>query len=437
MAEQLGLFCETGMEPESSQRAAAKVARSGTFTDNLKLPIHRWYRYSAGFSAEWVESVIRSFPKQEITVLDPFAGSGTTLVAAAAVGAHAKGYESHPFVARIAKAKLLWDRVEPEYLRRSAVELLAVASTSKSREREAVPLLSKCYTPDSLSRLYALRETLECTPPHDQAVSELLRLALTAILRPCSHAGTAQWQYVLPNKSKSKVLDPFAAFSAKVGEIASDLVVARKSGWMSGGEVLAHDARTRSPLNQSSVDLVICSPPYPNNYDYADATRLEMSFWGEIDGWSDLQETVRRHIVRSCSQHTAAERLKLDDLLSLDEVFVIRDELATVCRELENVRLTKGGKKTYHTMIAAYYADLSNVFKCLRPVCSEGSRLCFVIGDSAPYGVHAPADKWLGRLAEAAGFRGVSFEKLRDRNTKWKNRKHDVPLQEGRLWFEG
>ncbi len=34
--------------------AAKKNSRSGTFTDNMKLPVHRWFRYSAGFSAEWV-----------------------------------------------------------------------------------------------------------------------------------------------------------------------------------------------------------------------------------------------------------------------------------------------------------------------------------------------------------------------------------------------
>jgi hypothetical protein len=46
-------------------------------------------------------------------------------------------------------------------------------------------------------------------------------------------------------------------------------------------------------------------------------------------------------------------------------------------------------------------------------------------------------DKWLGELALAAGFKTYKFEKIRDRNTKWKNRKHRVPLHEGILWVEG
>ena len=94
-----------------------KKSRSGTFTDNMKLPIHRWFRYSAGFSAEWVEELVRSFrPGHSVRVLDPFAGSGTTLLSAAAAGAASIGFESHPFVARIGRAKLLWHKVSTDDL---------------------------------------------------------------------------------------------------------------------------------------------------------------------------------------------------------------------------------------------------------------------------------------------------------------------------------
>jgi hypothetical protein len=49
-----------------------------------------------------------------------------------------------------------------------------------------------------------------------------------------------------------------------------------------------------------------------------------------------------------------------------------------------------------------------------------GAHLCWVIGDSAPYGVYCPIEQWIGELALAAGFVSYRFEKLRDRNIKWK-----------------
>lgn len=425
------------LQPKRSKNL--KAARSGTFTDNMKLPIHRWFRYSAGFSAEWAESVIRENSLgTDACVLDPFAGSGTTIIAAEKAGANAIGFESHPFVTRIAQAKLMWRSVDTAKFRDAAANLVASAKASSPPSLEqTAPLLLKCYTDDALVVLFSLRDKFLSSPPKNKAIRELLWLAITAILRPCSHVGTAQWQYVLPSKKKAKTLSPIEAFDAKVSEIISDVEYARSENFTSQAHIFAQDARQPSAIAPASIDLVVTSPPYPNNYDYADATRLEMTFWGEVETWGDLQSKVRKHIIRSCSQHSAAERLQLDDLLKLEVVSPIVDELTQVCRTLEEVRLTKGGKKTYHTMIAAYFVDLANIFRALRPVCKEGSRLCFVIGDSAPYGVYVPAEEWLGRLALSVGFKSYSFEKLRDRNIKWKNRKHQVPLHEGRLWIEG
>ncbi|RFQ34049.1 DNA modification methylase [Pseudomonas sp. ATCC 13867] len=403
----------------------------------MKLPVHRWFRYSAGFSAEWAEQVIKEY--SPAAVLDPFAGSGTTLLAAEAAGAKAYGFESHPFVARIAEAKIHWDH-DPRRLLECADRILMASVNARPVPEGDIPeLMKKCYSPEVMQKLYALQQAyFICSSDFDVEVSRLLWLAITAILRPCSHVGTAQWQYVLPNKTKAKTLEPFFAFTQKVREMAADMAELSRKAVRSDSIVFQHDSRREQELIEpNSIDLVVTSPPYPNNYDYADATRLEMTFWNEVKSWGDLQVVVRQHIIRSCSQHSTAERLKLDELLGDASVDAIRTELSAVCNELAEVRLTKGGKKAYHTMVAAYFYDLSRVLQGLRKVCKPGSTMCFVVGDSAPYGVYVPADVWLGELARAAGFESYSFEKLRDRNVKWKNRKHQVPLHEGRLWIRG
>jgi hypothetical protein len=418
-----------------------KDSRSGTFTDNMKLPIHRWFRYSAGFSAQWVESVIEQRAKSAPCnlLLDPFAGSGTALLAAQRAGIRSIGIEPHPFIHAVACTKLGW-HVNASELSKQADLLIQNAQCSSANylPADAAPLLGKCFHPDALVQLYALRhevESLECIAP----IAALLRLALTSVLRECSHVGTAQWQYVLPNKSKAKTANPFAAFAARIEMFVGDIRQMQSSRGYAPAEVWSTDARSPDvPTDVSGqVDLIVTSPPYPNNYDYADATRLEMTFWGEVQGWGDLQSAVRHKLLRSCSQHSAAEKLDLDVLLTNPLIDPIRAELTEVCRELAEVRLEKGGKKTYHTMVAAYFCDLAQVWRSMRKFAAPRSDVCFVIGDSAPYGVYVPADEWLTKLALAAGFYEPRFEKLRDRNVKWKNRKHRVPLKEGNLWLRG
>src|SRR6266498_2848111 len=106
MTEQLHLPL---FEKIAITRSELKTSRSGTFVDNMTLPIHRWFRYSAGFSAEWIEQLLKEWKlDSNHLVLDPFAGSGTVSLTCDKLGLTSIGVEAHPVVARIFQAKLYW-----------------------------------------------------------------------------------------------------------------------------------------------------------------------------------------------------------------------------------------------------------------------------------------------------------------------------------------
>jgi hypothetical protein len=415
------------------EAASDRDKTSSSFVDNMRLPVHRWFRYSAGFSAEWVEGVIRS-RDGPVKVFDPFAGAATTLIAAEKVGAECYGVEAHPFVGRVAKAKLAYKTDPASYIRRSK-EVFRLAGGLRGQVEGYPPLIRKCFNDQVLEYLDRLRiawtDTADGSPE-----SELVWLTLVAMLRLVSHAGTAPWQYVLPRKTKKKAMSPTVAFEFISRMIANDMRAARE---VRGPHavLLESDARTCADVPSNFADLVITSPPYANNYDYADATRLEMCFMGEIRGWADLQSTIRHRLIRSCSQHVPDGSVNLEEILAAPELEPITKEITEICNQLGKIRLQRGGKKTYHLMVACYFYDQAKVWRALRRVCKKPSLACFVIGDSAPYGIYVPVIQWTGALAKAAGFQSYDFEKTRDRNVKWKNRKHRVPLCEGRLWVRG
>jgi DNA modification methylase len=403
---------------------------TATFADNMKMPIHKWYRYTAGFSASWVSDLIREEQKNGRTrIIDPFAGSGTVLLES-----EFAGVESHPYIYRITKAKLNWN-YPAEKFKEEAFSLLKQAKNKTITQTEFPKLIMSCYPIEILQKLEALKQTWLDKKQEDE-IKNFNWFIITSILRTTSPVGTAQWQYIQPSKTKSKVVDPFVAFEAKVNLMYLDMKRTQNRLLnVVDSIILNEDAREIKSIPDGWGDLVITSPPYANNYDYADATRLEMTFWGDISGWADLQDNVRKHIVRACTQHVSKLGDTVDSILSNPKLAVIQSELLEVFEKLKLERLKHGGKKNYHLMIAAYFNDLADVFLSLRRVTSKNCKMCFVIGDSAPYGIYVPVDKWLGELAVSAGFSDYSFEKLRDRNVKWKNRKHTVPLHEGRLWI--
>ncbi|MBI4718187.1 MAG: site-specific DNA-methyltransferase [Planctomycetes bacterium] len=401
----------------------------------MRLPVHRWLRFSAGFSGAWAQHMIESARTRGVTrVVDPFTGSGTTLIAAENAGVDCYGVEAHPFVYKVARAKLARRSNSDAF--REVCRMIRASAGRRTPELDNYPkLIRECYTDESLGELDCLRAAIQAIDDGSEP-AQLAWLTLVGILRRCSCVGTAQWQYVLPKKSKKSPVRPYCAFDDLSRTILVDMVASSDVVGPAANLLLA-DARDCTGVPDGFATLVVTSPPYPNNYDYADATRLEMCFFQEIRGWGDLQSTVRRHLVRSCTQHVPERAVDLHSVLSDPILEPIRADLTPVCEELGRVRLSRGGKKTYHLMVACYFYDLARVWAALRRVCDSPSQVCFVVGDSAPYGVYVPVIDWLGRLAVASGFDSYRFERTRDRNVKWKNRKHRVPLCEGRLWVEG
>ena len=410
------------------------VGHTSNFLDNMRLPVHRWFRYSAGFSAEWVKWLLAERQGRALRVLDPFVGSGTTCLACDEMGLPSFGLEAHPFVHRVALTKLSY-AADPERFLAKAEKAFGFARKAAASTEHYPEIIRKCFGLETLNYLDRFRQAVEAELDGSPEAG-LLWMALVCSLRVASEAGTAPWQYVLPGRRKSTPPSPEAALHKAVQMIAADIrFMARRAKPLA--KLRLDDARKCATVPESWATLVITSPPYANNYDYADATRLEMAFLGEIRGWGDLHQAVRRHLVRACSQHVPPNSINLDEVLESPELASIRDEIAPVCRQLSTVRLERGGKKTYNNMVACYFLDMAQTWKALRRVCAPHCEVCFVIGDSAPYGVYVPVIQWPGKLAQAAGFDSWTFEKLRDRNTKWKNRKHRVPLCEGYLWVRG
>jgi DNA modification methylase len=189
------------------------------------------------------------------------------------------------------------------------------------------------------------------------------------------------------------------------------------------------DARSINHIHDGDIDLAITSPPYLNNFDYADSTRLELYFLGWAKTWDDITKSVRNKLIISATTQILRndeERYELPNDMNRK----IREQILEKVEKLRKLRLEHGGKKSYDFMVMGYFSDMYFNLKEIFRVLDKPSKYIMVLGDSAPYGVYVPTDTLLGDIAVSIGFSKYSIIKLRDRNIKWDNRKHKVPLKE-------
>ena len=419
---------------------ADKISAYGSFQDSLRAPIHRWFTYPAGYSHKLVASKIREYGlDRRHWIVDPFVGTGTTSVAAKTAGVNSIGIEAHPFVFWVAQTKLHFEH-DINALPRDAERIMQTAKRIYREEPQCndvwPDLVYKCFDTENLSRLYALRTAVSeyDTEPERQ---DFFKVALTATLRDVTSAG-AGWPYIAPSKFAERTVqrNAFVEFEKRCALMVNDVVATRiLEPPYSEHRLINGDARCLSEYAESgSADLILTSPPYLNNYDYADRTRLETYFWGMYDTWGDITREVRDRLMIAAT--TQIRRNEMNMVRWCPGVQTssspIHTELMDIIQRLSQLRLVKGGKKAYDLMVAGYFEDMLRVIQGAYSVLKEGSPFILVLGDSAPYGVHVRTDEIIGELAVTVGFSGYEVEVIRTRGDKWaaNTQRHKVPLRE-------
>ena len=375
--------------------------------------------------------------------MDPFLGTGTTSLVAKANKLNSVGIEAHSFVFDIAKTKLFWE-YNYKKLEKDLNSLIKLIENSSEKDwgtikiEDAPELLRKCYSDKALRQLYFISVSIK-EGGFTKQEKKLFDLALINSLRLVSAAGTG-WPYIAPSKfgSKKSEKDVFSTFLKVIRQMYSDLDSVRNfSDKTTSTKIILGDARMDNGIPANSVDLVVTSPPYLNNYDYADRTRLETYFCGVAKNWGEITSKIRSKLMIASTTQvfgSSDRNIKLNkEIYEIDPSLF--DELSKKIEELSEIKKTRKGKKNYDWLVTGYFNDMYDVLKQLAKIMKKGGKSFWVLGDSAPYGIHIKTEEYIGRLAIGMGFKRYEIEVLRSRGEKWaKNpQRHNVKLKESIL----
>lgn len=381
--------------------------------------VHDWYRFVLSFPAHIVRDYLRHWgiqPGQR--VLDPFAGTGTTLVEAKKLGIHGLGIEANPTVHFAATTKLNWSP-DPEELIRHAEEVGSTAQRVLTRWGESplqtLPdasmkiLLTDCISPLPLHKVLALRRAISERSDPRFTAHERLALAKMAV----GSASNLKFGPEVGVSTRKKLDAPVVEeWLENVKEIANDLrIVANLT--VSESLVSQGDARDPSAvIKPNSIDAVFTSPPYPNEKDYSRTTRLEMVLLGFAEDKNQLQ-AIKRGLLRSNTRNVYKGDGDDQYVQGFPIVQRIADDIEARRIELGK---TSGFEKLYPKVTKLYFGGMARHLAELRPLLRPGAYLGYVVGDQASYlRVMIRTGAILGEIAQSLGYELVGIDLFRTR----------------------
>ncbi len=391
---------------------------------------HDWYRFVLSYPPHLVRQYLSEFglTKNDI-VLDPFCGTGTTLVEAKLQGIPSIGIEANPFAHFASSVKIDW-HIDPIGLLKTAKEVSIKAN--KEMEKQGISDSPSLKNLNFLSfrqltkeqEKLILKDSLSPLPLHKC----LILLNIINEYKPTpfykylslAFANSAVFQFsnlrfgpevgVGKLKKDAEVVAPWLNQILKiVNDLAqSDLEIAD----VPANALLSDSRNLKELLKGYKISAVITSPPYPNEKDYTRTTRLESVLLGFINSNEELRK-FKKTLLRSNTRGV----YKGDNDDNYVKMF---PEIQRIAEEIENRRIelgkTSGFEKLYHKVTRLYFGGIAKHLIELQSVLKPNAYLAYVVGDQASYlRVMIRTGHLIAEIAQSLGYELVRIDLFRTR----------------------
>ena len=367
-----------------------------TFSPAKNKPFHRWFLYKQGFSPEFVKYCIEdSAISAGSTVLDPFSGVGTTPYTAACLSFNAIGIDILPFSKFIGEAKLL-DDYDCSVIRGELEKITAKPPSKAKGKWPDVKVITTAFDDMMARRIIAYKEHI-LNIEHEST----RRFFLVCLIGIIDKLGKVKKDGGFLRKIETpKSNDIDGLFKQRVESLLEDLEMPQQRlpnspidlqfqrpspdvSW----RMMTGDVR-KMELSDSSVELIVTSPPYLNKTDYTRVYSLELCLHF-VENFEQLRQ-LRYDSIRGNVE------AKYPDV----EAFFPEDLIAAI-DELKQRPLTNN---RHPEMIKGYFEDMYLMLKEFFRVLKCGGQAYIANWNARFSGIMYEVDSICAEMAEYMGF---------------------------------
>ncbi len=379
-------------------------------TNNVTAYTHGFHKYPAKFIPHIPKWAIAKYlvVHKDKTILDPFCGSGTTLVEGMLAGHNVIGIDIDPLSCLIAKVKTT--PVDTSKLNEISNWLIKRIKTKKIGEfKPQCETIGHWFPKETVDKLSIIRTLINQIPEafgdskSIKDIQHLLIICFSSIIRRVSYADNeSQKTYVSHTKIKIPE-EPLALFISQLdlfkeritkfskyvrGKLKNQIICASSTEFM------------KAKLKGQPIDLAITSPPYIKAIDYIYNQMVELFWIGDL---FDMQTQSKQN--KKKKEYIGTKHFYRNEFNEYTP-FKTSIGIKKLDEKIQKVFMTdkkNGHKHAYITF--KYFVEMENHFKEISKCLDKDRHYIMVVGDSSVSNIFFNTADFMTEIAERSDFR--------------------------------
>lgn len=370
---------------ETRQNKAEQKNSGRSKRQNTRYSVHGLHEYKGKFNPQVVRSLFNIYNiSNNSRVLDPFCGSGTTLIEAAHIGAEAIGTDINPLAVYIANTKIQslgihWSQIQKAFGQFLQLYINERSNYTLSNEKpERIVYLKKWFPKEILLDIECLRNLSENIP----ICKNLVLVVISNLLRDYSHQEPKDLR-IRRRKSPFPEKPLIEELKTKMDSI----VEAIKDFQDKFGIIQSNNRAVNTDINNcnskdipdSSVDFAITSPPYATALPYIDTQRLSLVWLSMVE--SSEIKNLETELIGSREFRVKSEQNDWNSFL-VENSKQLPENVHLFCLNLYNKLNSNDGfrKRAVPSLLYRYFFQMKNMFEKVGQKLKPDCHFALIVG---------------------------------------------------------